>query len=96
MVFGLPGFDLTTSARRFSGDTKQPDPPEIHWGIILRPKMIILQGVGHLIPQPGVCETNDPRKQGYMAPAPVLDLATLFEVISHNPDTHDEHTFTEY
>jgi hypothetical protein len=26
----------------------------------------------------------------------MLDLATLFEVISHNPDTHDEHTFTEY
>ena len=44
-------------------------------------RMMILQGVGHLMPFHGVYYANDPPKGGFMAPAPVLDLITLFEVI---------------
>ena len=43
--------------------------------------MMILQGVGHLVPYLGVSYANDPKKGGYMAYTPVLDLTTLFEVI---------------
>ena len=44
--------------------------------------MMILQGVGHPVPYLGVSYANDPKKGGYMASAPALDLTTLFEVIS--------------
>ena len=44
--------------------------------------MMILQGVGHAVPYLGVWYANDLKKGGYMAYAPVLDLTTLFEVIS--------------
>ena len=54
---------------------------KIHWGIIFSPKMMILQGVGHPVPYLGVWYANDPKKGGYMAYAPALDLTTLFEVI---------------
>ena len=37
---------------------------------------MILQGVGHQISCLGVCYANDPKKQGYMTPAPALDLTT--------------------
>ena len=54
--------------------------------------MMILQGVGHPVPYLGVWYANDPKKGGYMAYAPALDLTTLFEVIlcrlaanSHKP-----------
>ena len=43
--------------------------------------MMILQGVGHPVPYLGVLYANDPKKGGYMAYAPALDLTTLFEVI---------------
>ena len=43
--------------------------------------MMILQGVGHPVEYLGVWYANDPKKGGYMAYAPVLDLTTLFEVI---------------
>ena len=42
---------------------------------------MILQGVGHPVPYLGVSYANDPKKGGYMAYAPALDLTTLFEVI---------------
>ena len=42
---------------------------------------MILQGVGHPVPYLGVLYANDPKKGGYMAYAPALDLTTLFEVI---------------
>ena len=42
---------------------------------------MILQGVGHPAPYLGVSYANDPKKGGYMAYAPALDLTTLFEVI---------------
>ena len=42
---------------------------------------MILQGVGHPVPYLGVLYANDPKKEGYMVYAPVLDLTTLFEVI---------------
>ena len=42
---------------------------------------MILQGVGHPVPYLGVWYANDPKKGGYMAYAPALDLTTLFEVI---------------
>ena len=45
---------------------------------------MILQGVGHPVPYLGVWYANDPKKGGYMAYAPALDLTTLFEVISEN------------
>ena len=38
--------------------------------------MMILQGVGHPVPYPGVSYANDPKKGGYMAYAPALDLTT--------------------
>ena len=44
--------------------------------------MMILQGVRHLVPYLGVSYANDPKKGGYMAYTPALDLTTLFEVIS--------------
>ena len=44
--------------------------------------MMILQGVGHPVPYLGVSYENDPKKGGYMAHAPALDLTTLFKVIS--------------
>ena len=37
---------------------------------------MILQGVGHPISCLGVCYANDPKKGGYMTPAPALDLTT--------------------
>ena len=37
---------------------------------------MILQGVGHPISCIGVCYANDPKKGGYMTPAPALDLTT--------------------
>ena len=37
---------------------------------------MILQGVGHPISCLGVCYVNDPKKGGYMTPAPALDLTT--------------------
>ena len=43
--------------------------------------MMILQGVRHLVPYLGVSYANDPKKGGYMAYVPALDLTTLFEVI---------------
>ena len=43
--------------------------------------MMILQGLGHPVPYLGVLYANDPKKGGYMAYAPALDLTTLFEVI---------------
>ena len=43
--------------------------------------MMILQGVGHPVPYLGVLYANDPKKGGYMAYTPALDLTTLFEVI---------------
>ena len=43
--------------------------------------MMILQEVGHPVPYLGVSYANDPKKGGYMAYAPALDLTTLFEVI---------------
>ena len=46
--------------------------------------MMILQGVGHPVPYLGVSYANDPKKGGYMAYAPALDLTTLFEVILEN------------
>ena len=52
----------------------------IHWGIIFSPKMMVLQGVGHLVPYLGVSYANDPQNGGYMVYAPALDLTTLFEV----------------
>ena len=54
-----------------------------HPGIISSPKMIILQGVRHLIPHLGRCQVTDPQKGGYTVSAPALDLTTLFEVIFH-------------
>ena len=54
---------------------------KIHWGLIFSPKMMFLQGVGHPVPYLGVSYANDPKKGGYMAYAPALDLTTLFEVI---------------
>ena len=55
---------------------------KIHRGIIFSPKMTILQGVRHPVPYLGVSYKNDPKKGGYMAYAPALDLTTLFEVTS--------------
>ena len=52
-----------------------------HWGIRFCPKMMILQGVGHLIPYLVLCYANDPKRGGHKAPAPALDLRNLFEVI---------------
>ena len=37
---------------------------EIHWGILLLGKILILQGVGHPISCLGVCYANDPPKGG--------------------------------
>ena len=42
---------------------------------------MILQGVGHPVPYLEVSYANDPKKGGYMAYAPALDLTTRFEVI---------------
>ena len=44
--------------------------------MVLLGKIMILQGVGHPISCLGVCYANDPKKGGYMTPAPVLDLTT--------------------
>ena len=46
---------------------------------------MILQGVRHPVPYPGVSYTNDPQR-GYMAYARALDLTTLFEVIFQTPN----------
>ena len=54
---------------------------KIHGGIIFSPKMMILQGVRHPVPNLEVSYANDPKKGGWMAHAPALDLTTLFEVI---------------
>ena len=43
--------------------------------------MMILQGVGHPVPNLEVSYAKDPKKGGCMAYAPALDLTTLFEVI---------------
>ena len=39
--------------------------------------MRILQGVGYLISQLGVCYPNDSKKGGYSTPTPALDLTTF-------------------
>ena len=44
--------------------------------MVLLGKIMILQGVGHQISCLGVCYANDPKKGGYMTPAPALDLTT--------------------
>ena len=44
--------------------------------MLLLGKIMILQGVGHPISCLGVCYANDPKKGGYMPPAPALDLTT--------------------
>ena len=44
--------------------------------MLLLGKIMILQGVGHPISCLGVCYANDPKKGGYMTPAPALDLTT--------------------
>ena len=44
--------------------------------MVLLGKIMILQGVGHPISCLGVCYVNDPKKGGYMTPAPALDLTT--------------------
>ena len=44
--------------------------------MVLLGKIMILQGVGHPISCLGVCYANDPKKGGYMTPAPALDLTT--------------------
>ena len=48
--------------------------------------MMILHGVRRLIPYLGVCSANDPKKVGYITPAPMLDLTTslwgYFKVLS--------------
>ena len=62
---------------------------KIHRGIIFSPKMMILQGVGHPVPYLGVSYANDPKKGGYMAYAPALDLTTLFEVIARCDSSRD-------
>ena len=67
---GVPGYGGLKGSKR-----------KIHWGVIFSPKMMILQGVGHVVPYLGVSYANDPEKGGYMAYAPALDLTTLFEVI---------------
>ena len=43
-------------------------------GVILSPKMMILQGVGHLISPTGVCYVNDPKTGQCTPPGPALDL----------------------
>ena len=56
--------------------------------MLLLGKIMILQGVGHPISCLGVCYANDPKKGGYMTPAPVLDLTTSlrgdFRIIFRN------------
>ena len=42
---------------------------KIQWGVILSPKMMILQGVGHLISPSGVYYANDPKIGRYGARA---------------------------
>ena len=44
--------------------------------MLLLGKIMILQGVRHPISCLGVCYANDPKKGGYMTPAPALDLTT--------------------
>ena len=46
-----------------SWDPRSRTPPP-SWGIILSPKLMILQGVGYPISYIGVCCTNDPQKWG--------------------------------
>ena len=41
---------------------------------------MILQKVGHQISCLGVCYANDPKKGGYMTPAPALDLTTSLPI----------------
>ena len=57
---------------------------------------MILQGVGHVVPYLGVSYANDPKKGGYMAYAPALDLTTLFEVISCPTMQLDSHLQSGY
>ena len=40
---------------------------------------MILRMVGHLVPYLGVSYANDPKKGGYMAYAPALDLTTSLQ-----------------
>ena len=56
-------------------------------GMVLLGKIMILQGVGHEISCLGVCYANDPKKGGYMTPAPALDLTTSLrgDLISQQP-----------
>ena len=51
---------------------------KIHPGIIFCPKRMILEGVGHPIPQLGVCYAKQPKKKGggYTMPAPASNLTT--------------------
>ena len=53
--------------------------PKNNWGIIVDPKMMILQGVRHRKPYIGVCYANDPKKGGYTTLAPALDLTTSLQ-----------------
>ena len=46
------------------GGGQNPKIIKIHWGITFSPKMMISQGVGHLIPQLGVCYASEPPKGG--------------------------------
>ena len=50
---------------------------------------MILQGVGHQISCLGVCYANDPKKGGYMTPAPALDLTNSLrgDIVEKAPRT---------
>ena len=50
-----------------------------HWGIILGPEMMILQGVRRQNPYIGVCYAKEPKKGGYTMLAPALDLSTSLQ-----------------
>ena len=51
--------------------------PKNHWGIIVSPKMMMLQGVRRQKPYIGVCYAHDPQRGGgYTTLAPALDLTT--------------------
>ena len=56
---------------------------KIPWGIIFCPKMMILPGVGHPIPQLRVCYANNPKNGGYTAPAPDLTTSLRGDFINH-------------
>ena len=64
-----PNTNTTPKGYSVTGEGVEGQNQKSHWGINLSPKMMILQGVGHLTSYIGVCYANNPPKAGYTAPA---------------------------